>query len=371
MAGLVFLGISKIENENIEFDNTLPQDMPELIAYQTLQNEFPGTSSVTIFIELDPSEPGTNLPEDIRDPRVINYVNVLSEKSKTIYYVESVESISEEEKKLGHIPQTLAEQKALMEKINYRRYITSDFSGTIILIRMNLDLSSESNAEIVRQVREIIENTEKPAGLKTQVTGGVVIGYELDQLLGPDSSFTALVAFGIIILFLLLLTYSIKYTVLPLVTVVIAIVWVLGLIGYLQVPFNSVISSVISMTIGIGIDFGIQLSMRFTQELEDKDKREAMVQTLKYTLYPMVITVIAALIGFRAMTLGQLKLLGNLGNTLSFGIVSSMIVAITIVAGLMVILQKDNKKKNNKQETNKDNNSIIKQQNLKTKKARV
>jgi predicted RND superfamily exporter protein len=62
-----------------------------------------------------------------------------------------------------------------------------------------------------------------------------------------------------------------------------------------------------------------------------------MKNTLKYTLYPMTITVIAALIGFRAMALGELKLMGDLGLTLSFGIVSAMLVAVSLVAALMVI----------------------------------
>lgn len=171
--------------------------------------------------------------------------------------------------------------------------------------------------------------------------------HELNKILNPDSSRTGIISFIAIIIFLFIVTRSIKYTILPLVTVILAILWVFGLIGYFGIPFNSIISSVISMTIGVGIDFGIQLALRFRHErhVNNLDKQAAMTNTLKYTLYPMVITVIAALVGFQAMRFGKLTLMGDLGTAMSFAILSSMIVAITIVASLIILFEKKHLKK--------------------------
>ncbi|OGJ20567.1 hypothetical protein A3K73_05265 [Candidatus Pacearchaeota archaeon RBG_13_36_9] len=62
-----------------------------------------------------------------------------------------------------------------------------------------------------------------------------------------------------------------------------------------------------------------------------------------------MITLLTALIGFQAMSLGKLKLMQNLGNALSIGIASSMFVAITLVAALIVVLQRGNKTNNKSQ----------------------
>lgn len=354
VTGFLFTGVSQIKNEEIDFDTILPSDLPELVAFQTLEGEFQETFQVKIFVELSPTYSDSNEPVDIRDPRVINYIDILSEKAKQLDYIDSVSSISTLE---GRIPQSLSEQKQLISQLNYQEFITSDFSGTIIKINFREEGRAEE-LELIRQVYELVETTEKPVGVSATPSGGIITNFETNKIIGPDSSTTALIAFALIVVFLFLLSRSIKYTVLPLVTVIVAIVWILGLIGYLQIPFNSIISSVISMTIGIGIDFGIQLSVRFRQEQETNDKRTAMKQTLKYTLYPMVITVIAALIGFQSMSLGQLKLMQSLGNTLSIGIASSMIVAVTLVASLMVILQiKDNKTTNKSQQNLKTSKS--------------
>jgi uncharacterized protein len=358
ITGFLFMGISHIKNEDINFDTMLPKDLPELLAFNRLGNEFGDTFSISIFVEIGPSETGTNEPIDIRDPIIINYVDILSEKAGQLDYAESINSISTLEKRSNNniIPQSLAGQKELIKNLNYQSYITNDFSGTVIKISFNEEGSSYES-EIIRQVYELVETTKKPAGVSAMPSGGIIADYETNKILNPDSAKTAIIAFGLIIVFLLFITRSIKYTILPLVTVAVAIIWILGIIGYLQIPFNSIISSVISMTIGIGIDFGIQLSMRFRQELENFDKKTAMKNTLKYTLYPMVITLVAALIGFESMSLGELKMMQNLGNALSIGIISSMAVAITLVASLIIILEKG-----------KNQDDVKKQQSLKTKK---
>lgn len=341
ITGFLLTGITRISNEDIDFDTTLPADLPELVAFNMMKEEFGDTFRVSFYVQLEPSEIQTNEPHDIRDPRVVNFISVLSEKAGCIDYATNVDSLSvvEKEANKGILPQSLAAQKELLETLDYSNLITGDFSGTVVRVEFDSDGQSHSE-EIVRQVYELIETTEQPAGVKVSAVGGIIENHEVNDVIGSDSSRTAVIAFAVIVLFLFLISRSVRYTILPLVTVMVAIIWILGLIGYLQIPFNSIISSVISMTIGIGIDFGIQLSMRFRQELGSSGKRTAMKNTLKYTLYPMVVTMIAAVIGFKSMTLGELKIMENLGNTLILGMVSSMIVAVTLVAGLIVLFEK-------------------------------
>ena len=117
----------------------------------------------------------------------------------------------------------------------------------------------------------------------------------------------------------------------------------MGLIGVFRVPFNNITSSVITMTIGIGIDFGIQLMMRYQYELERHDKFKAMEEALTNVLTPMVITVIAAIVGFRALAFADLKVMSDLGVTMSIAVTACMLAAITGVAGLIVLFQRRKK----------------------------
>ncbi len=337
---IMFSGIQKIENQEIDFDTVLPDDLVEVTSFEKIMNEFGDTLSVKIYVEIANTEAGSNQPNDIRDPRVIEYVDVLSQKAKEISYAKDVSSISLAEKQVYRlIPGSLSEQKQVIDDYNLNSYFTEDYSATIIRVQLYPE-ASDVDAEIARQVTEIVETTQGIAGVDAIASGGLVVIYELNKIQNPDTAKTSLLAFAGIIILLLLLSRSIKYTILPLMTVVLGILWTLGFIGLFGVPFNSIVSSVITMTIGIGIDFGLQLSFRFRQELETQDKRKAMKETLKNTLYPMVITVVAAVIGFSTMRLGNLKLMSQLGTAMSFSILACMLVAVSMVASLIVLLER-------------------------------
>lgn len=345
---VLFVGAGMISNQDIDFDTVLPEGLEELEAYNTLFGDRAGddTESIDLFFEVLPSEIGSNEPMDVRDPRVLRYIDVISQKVEEVEHFESVSSLSMfvREANQGMLPATLSESKNILADHNIGSFVTEDYSGTV----MNVDFSFNENTdeqEIIRQMYEILETTQKPAGVEVVAVGGLVVNFELDQELNPDTARTSIFAFIGIIVLLLILSRSIKYTILPLMTVVFAIFWTLGFLGFFGVPFNSITSSVLTMTIGIGIDFGLQLSMRFRQELEKRDKRDAMRETLKNVLYPMSITVVAAVIGFQTMQLGNLKLMGDLGVSMSFSILSSMLVAVTLVAGLIVVFER---KKNGK-----------------------
>lgn len=340
ITGLMFVGMQKIQNQDIEFDTVLPDGLAELEAFTTIQNEFGETSSVQIYLEVIPYS-GTSEYADIRHPDYVNYIDVLTQQAEQMSYIKEVSSLSKLEKEINDnkIPNSLREQKELLENQDILGYVSTDKTASIITITLYKE-ALDDEKEVVRQVKEIVNNNEAPAGLFVTGAGSMVIDYEVNEAQNPDTMRTSFIAFIGIIILLLILSKSIKYTVLPLMTVVLGIIWTLGFIGFSGVPFSSITSSVITMTIGIGIDFGLQLSFRFRQELEDNKKIKAMQNTLRYTLYPMVITVVAAVIGFSTMRLGNLTLMADLGTTMGFSIVGCMLVAITIVASLILVLER-------------------------------
>lgn len=340
---LFMLGASQnMNNQDIDFETVLPSDLEEMNAFLRMQNEFGDTSTIKIYIAVDPFSEFPDILIDIRDPVALEFIDILSEKAKYVEYVLDVDSISISAKKSNDdfLPKTLTESKSISYDANL---ISDDFS--IALIKLTIDENGvKDRDEVVRQVNELVKNSDIPPGFDVKVIGGLASEVELNNLFGPDSSKTSLLALIGIIIFLFILSKSLKGTFLPLITVFFGVIWTIGFIGLFRVPFNNITSSVITMTIGIGIDFGIQLMNRFNQELELYDKKVAMKNALVGILNPMLITVISAVIGFRAMVFGELNLMGDLGTTMSIAMVACMLSAITGVAALLVILQKNKKR---------------------------
>ncbi|MCP3683154.1 MAG: RND family transporter [bacterium] len=327
---------SDLNQQDMSFENMLPEDNEAMHAYFLIQNEFGSTQGVSIYVELDPSDGGTDEPVDMRDHRVLSYIDILTQKAKASESVVRVSSISKvaKERNEGVLPKTIASNQHLFQGTS--RLMSQDYRISLIKIDVSENIEQE---EVVRQLEEIVAKTEQPAGVNSVVIGGLAVGKELDSMFGPDSNRTSIIALLGIIIFLFLLSFSFRGTFLPLFTVVLAVMWTMGLIGLLQIPFNNITSSVITMTIGIGIDFGIQIWNRFRYEMRSHDKQKAMENTLTHVLKPMAITVIAAVIGFRAMFFGELNIMGDLGTTMSLAMIASMFAAITGVAGVMVLTQ--------------------------------
>jgi predicted RND superfamily exporter protein len=100
------------------------------------------------------------------------------------------------------------------------------------------------------------------------------------------------------------------------------------------------------MIMGIGIDFGIQVTKRFRYELQIRKKEEAMVNTLSNVFYPMCITTLAAVIGFKCLALGKLPVMADMGTMMATGVVFCMIAALTVVPAILVLFERKSIKPN-------------------------
>ena len=345
--GAMFYSVTQLQMVGMDYEDILPKGNEVMDAFDFVKNEFGNSDNALIVIEINPSFENSNEPLDIRDPRVINYIDILTQQSQYVDYVESVSSASQLIKvsNQGYIPNTLRSIKNILNNHPFsNQYISEDYSMSLIKINLNEDASNNAE-EIEKQLSELIDKTEKPAGVKVQLAGETLKQPILQRATGKDTTKTSLYSIIGIILILFLLFRSIKNTILPLTTILFGIVWALGFTSLIGMGISPVTSGVISMIMGIGIDFGIQIINRFKQELRKYNKEEAMRKTINGVFMPMLTTTIAALIGFRAMSLGELKMMGEMGTIMSLGVAFCMLAAVTIVPSLLVLLEKDKAKK--------------------------
>jgi len=226
--------------------------------------------------------------------------------------------------------------KKLVKLNQFKYYISDDYTTTII--RINLaEMNEEKKREFIDELKHIISETEKPAGLNIGMTGDPVVSEELKNQIMPTMQTTSMFSLIGIFIVVCLLFLSLRYGIISLFAIGFGIIWVYGALGLSGMPMSSTMSGGVSMIMGIGIDFGIQVVNRFKQERKKHKIEKAMKITLSNVFMPMLITTLAALIGFRAMSLGQLTLLADLGNMMSFGVLFCFIAAITVIPSILVI----------------------------------
>ncbi|MFO7710283.1 MAG: MMPL family transporter [Candidatus Woesearchaeota archaeon] len=327
VTGLAIYFSGQVGSENLDNSDMLPDDIKEIRAFDIIGDHFGGSDSIMIALELDSG--------DIRKPEYIEYMYLLSELVSHTDHVVGVTSagtlVHDTE---GMIPKSERRIKEVVDSGAFENYISDDYLMSVI--RINLD-DSYDDSELVSDLQGVIGNLDKPRALSVNVAGDIATGPIIEGTLGPDMQKTSIFSLVGILVVLLLLFRSIRYALTPLAVIIIGLVWAFGYFGLLGLSISPATSGAMSMIMGIGIDFGIQTISRFRRELEKLAPEKAMENTLNAVFIPMFTTTLAALIGFRAMSMGNLTVMAELGTMMSYGITACFLAAITIIPIISVL----------------------------------
>jgi len=342
--------VGTIETKKSDMKSMLPGDVGSIATLNSIENEFGSTNFVLFAVETYPSYNGSDEVRDVRDQRVLLYMDQLSElaiHTESVIDVTSAATVLKSINK-GRLPQSAREVQELSAKNGLLdNYISKDYTLSLVKIQTTDDVDLKS---LEVELDKIINELPRPPGITTNLAGAAMEGVVMEKNIGPDMANTSLYSLIGILIIILVLFRSIKYGFTPMTTIIFGSLWAMGFVGFIGMGMSSQTSGVLSMIMGIGIDFGIQVVTRYRFELEnipalkqrhpnlDIGNKDAMAVTLNNVIIPMLTTTLAALIGFQAMSLGKLTFLGDMGTIMSYGVAASMVAAITIVPALVIIL---------------------------------
>ena len=342
----IFMGYqaSLMETAGTSQKDWLPEDIEVVNTFELIADQFAGSfSSATIVVEAAPGYAGSDEIRDMRDPRVLRYVDVLAERAKLVYGVVSAESAADviKEANGGKIPSSLRSVKSLLEhnemvKQQMSNYICDDNTMSVVRLKLQEDVDE---ARVVEGLNEVIKGN-KPPGVVVELSGDPVAEVTMRELAQETMGKTSFVSFALIIVILIILFASLKYGLIPLLTIVFGLIWSNGTLVLAGFNITPQTSGVMAMIMGIGIDFGIQVTKRFRFELRTQKREDAMVDTLKNVFYPMTITTIAAMTGFLCLGLGKLPVMKDMGTMMAVGVVFCAIAALTVVPAVLVLLER-------------------------------
>jgi uncharacterized protein len=329
--------IKIVSEDNRDF---LPDGYEVVDAFDLLENSFGGSQTAMIAVRIDPAYAASTETRDVRDPDIMRYVDLLTQMGSTVDDVTDAQSATVllKDDNDGILPLSKRETLALIDQNKaYGQYISPDHTVALIKFDLSDDYSEDA---IASDLQDVVDQVRSPPGVAAMIAGEPVTGPVITQALGPDQNKTSLVSLIAIIVILVLLLRSFIYAVGPIVTLIAGIILTMGYIGLRGLDLTPTTSGVISMILGIGIDFGIQTVVRFREEYRKKPIEEAMSTTVSNVFLPMSTTTLSALIGFKAMTMGELKFIGELGTMMSYGITACFIAAVTLLPALMIVIER-------------------------------
>lgn len=339
----MFIQMQNVHTVATDNSDALPKDNPVMKSFDIIGEKFGSSDSAMIVFELDPQTKDESI-KDLREPEVIKQMYVLGELSKGVSNVEDVSSIAQDIKEAnnGVLPKTRNEIIEIMtENPSIAAQMDQYYQLTYITIRLNPDYNED---ELFKELNNAVSQIPPIDGVKVSAGGSALEGPAVSQTISSDMGKTSMFSLLAILIIVILVFRSIKFGLTPLTTIIVGIVWTMGFAGILGMNLSSATSGVLSMIMGIGIDFGIQIVSRFRQEIENNSIHDSIGTTLNAVFIPMTTTTFAAVIGFQAMTLGQITFLAEMGQIMSFGVVGCYLAALAFIPPILVLTNKDKKK---------------------------
>ena len=236
-----------------------------------------------------------------------------------------------------NMPQSQEEIDSLKEytlsQEMYRGVLVSeDCSFTAIMVKIT---EGEDKIEIARNIKSAVESAYPEGKI---YFGGIPFHLlSVSEIILNDLIFLIPFTALIIIVILYFGFRSLRGVLLPLLTVIISIVWTLGLMGALKIEL-SIISDVIPVILlAVGSAYTIHVYNRIITE-KGSDHKENTANALGYITVPVFLAAITTMIGFISFIFGSyLTMISNFGVFMAIGVAFAFLLSVTFAPSFIAV----------------------------------
>ncbi|HEY5298740.1 MAG TPA: MMPL family transporter [Verrucomicrobiae bacterium] len=172
---------------------------------------------------------------------------------------------------------------------------------------------------------------EELRAIDPDVTGTPVQLYEYTSLLKQSYERAALYSLAAIAILVFIHFRGFGSVILALLPVGIGTLWLVGLMGVFNIPFNPANIMTLPLVLGIGVTNGIQILNRFAEEHTPDILSRS-------TGKAVLVSGLTAIAGFGSLILAKHRGIHSLGCVMSVGIATCMIAALTFLPALLNLL---------------------------------
>ena len=297
--------------------------------------------------------------------KLINDIATRLESVKGVRSVMSLASVYKDKLSAPYFKEVLKRNKArsvidvFKEKIlddpMYVNNVISSDGETTAIIATVAKGSSESRVKLVKETRDIlraveIENSNEPSQPLLQegmgkvngplkdffLAGPSIVNTELDRMSQKDMRTFTPVMFAVALVILVVLFRNISGVLIPAITIIINIMWTVGLFVIFDNKMNMVSGMLIPLIFIISLATSVHILNRFYQEVKvSGKKRESILKTVEHICVPCFLMCITTSIGFLSLIASDVTPVKTTGVFMAAGIMMSFFVCITLVPGML------------------------------------
>ncbi|MDR0784824.1 MAG: MMPL family transporter [Treponema sp.] len=345
---------AELDNNNIRF---VPENDPARLASTEISDTFGSSASIIVALE--------HKYKTVFDlaflQAVKEYTEYIDEQCEIVgdvssimdidYIAASDDSIVVEnlvpENFMGTAEEIAALKRKLLSWDMYDRSLVSDdFTATQILFPLEIGNDEAGNEQVMETFRAIRAAAHEmfDGMANVYVAGLPVISAAVSEAMGADLVFLIPM---VVIVALTVLFFSFRQltaVLLPLITVIIAVVWSIGAMPLLGVKL-SILSTVLPVIlVAVGSAYGIHVVTHYREDLDERrlplsmeEHRELVFALLRKIGKPVSLAAFTTFAGFISFCFTTVPPIREFGYFSSFGVIASFIVAITLIPALLLI----------------------------------
>ena len=120
--------------------------------------------------------------------------------------------------------------------------------------------------------------------------------------------------------------------------IVLVLIWVLGTMALLGIPYTAITSIITALSIGIGVDYTIHVIHRHREEFSRlRNPEQAAIRTLATTGSALLGSALTTALGFGVLVFSPVEGFQQFGITAAITIAYSLLVAILVVPPAMTV----------------------------------
>lgn len=335
-----------IDHVEPSIEKVLPQD----VAVVRLMNEMRAQYGADMTYLLIVPDPRSANVHDMRDPLVLDYVDTLAQRLRDEQNIREVQTLADLVKRDngGFIPR---DQEVLRNSIATNplsgMFIDENAGVMVVHIRSDTGSSAELIAKVTGEIKQDINDVETMnPGLNVRMTGFNTIDKATFEIIIHDFMFITGFSFLFMLTFLMLYYKGdVRKVLLSMSVIMLALIWTLGVTGYLGVTITVVTMVAAAMIMALGISYGIHVVHRYTELRASADRVEALAAMQGELVRALLGSSLTTSAGFLALLFGVLPAMKNLGIVLALGITITLIVSLFFTP--VLVFMTDRTKENN------------------------
>ena len=221
------------------------------------------------------------------------------------------------------------------EKANYKKFIQEyeDYKN----------LYNVRNHQNITEIRDVINKYGENA--KIYLGGIPMIADDMMSYIKSDIIVFGIGVFIFIVLTLWFIFRNLKWVLMPLLGCATSVIIMIGLLGLIGWKVTVISSNFIALMLILNMAMNIHVTVRFLQlkkEFPELSKKEAIFNTSKKMMLPILYTVLTTICAFLSLVLSGIKPIIDFGWMMTLGLIISLLITFLLLPALISLLSTEN-----------------------------